>query len=296
MRSGVAPGPPQDQVRVTRVYEKTAANPRFRFFGHVELRRDSARAELAAHYHAIVYATGRPTDRALGIPGEDLRGSWPATEFVGWYNGHPDNRDLGLELACERAVVIGNGNVALDVARMLVLSAGELAPTDTADHALEASPLSSVREIVDRRRRGPEQAAFTNPELRSSASCADADVIVDPDELERASPPDRSRALDRGSARQPRDPARLRWPGPRGGPGGSSCASCLSGRDPRRRRGTGPGPRLAATTWSPRRTALCERTRAPAPSPRPSRRASSCRAIGYRGRPLRASPSTRRGG
>ena len=185
VRSGVAPDHPKIKS-VSRVYEKTAAHPRFRFFGHIELGADVSREELAAHYHALVYATGAPTDRALGIPGEDLRGSWPATDFVGWYNGHPDNRDLGLELACERAVVIGNGNVALDVARMLVLSGGELAPTDTADHALERLALSSVREIVIVGRRGPEQAAFTNPELRELGELADADVIVDAEELERA--------------------------------------------------------------------------------------------------------------
>ncbi|HWX86600.1 MAG TPA: FAD-dependent oxidoreductase, partial [Solirubrobacteraceae bacterium] len=168
------------------VYEKTAAHPRFRFFGNVELGRDVSRDELAGHYHAIVYATGSPADRPLGIPGEDLEGSHPATDFVGWYNGHPDFPDHYFDLSAGRAVVIGNGNVALDVARMLTLSHEELAVTDIADHALEALDASSVREIVVVGRRGPAQAAFTNPELRELGELADADVIVDPDELERA--------------------------------------------------------------------------------------------------------------
>jgi ferredoxin--NADP+ reductase len=185
VRSGVAPDHPKIKS-VTRVYEKTAAHPRFRYFGNVELGRHVSRDELLAHYHAIVYATGAPTDRPLGIPGEELPGSWPATEFVGWYNGHPDHPDLDFALDCERAVVIGNGNVALDVARMLVLDHAELARTDTADHALHALAHSAVREVVVVGRRGPAQAAFTNPELRELRDLADADVIVHADELERA--------------------------------------------------------------------------------------------------------------
>jgi ferredoxin--NADP+ reductase len=185
VRSGVAPDHPKIKS-VTRIYEKTAAHPRFRYFGNVELGRHVSREELLEHYHAIVYATGAPTDRPLGIPGEDLPGSWPATEFVGWYNGHPDHPDLDFDLSCERAVVIGNGNVALDVARMLTLSHDELAGTDTADHALEALDHSAIREIVVVGRRGPAQAAFTNPELRELGELADADPIVDAAELERA--------------------------------------------------------------------------------------------------------------
>jgi ferredoxin/flavodoxin---NADP+ reductase len=185
VRSGVAPDHPKIKS-VTRIYEKTAEHQRFRYFGNVELGRDVSREELLSHYHAIVYATGAPTDRALGIPGEDLPGSWPATEFVGWYNGHPDHPDLDFDLACERAVVIGNGNVALDVARMLVLSQAELAGTDTADHALEVLRDSAIREVVVVGRRGPAQAAFTNPELRELGELADADVVVDGEELERA--------------------------------------------------------------------------------------------------------------
>jgi ferredoxin--NADP+ reductase len=185
VRSGVAPDHPKIKS-VTRVYEKTAAHPRFRFFGNVELGRDISRDELAAHYHAIVYATGSPADRPLGIPGEELPGSHPATDFVGWYNGHPDYREHDFDLSATRAVVIGNGNVALDVARMLTLTHDELAVTDIADHALEVLDASNVREIVVVGRRGPAQAAFTNPELLELGELADADVIVDPEELERA--------------------------------------------------------------------------------------------------------------
>jgi ferredoxin--NADP+ reductase len=185
VRSGVAPDHPKIKS-VTRIYEKTAAHPRFRFFGNVELGRDISREELAERYHAIVYATGSPADRPLGIPGEDLPGSHPATDFVGWYNGHPDFPDHDFDLSAERAVVIGNGNVALDVARMLTLTHEELAVTDIADHALEALDASNIKEIVVVGRRGPAQAAFTNPELRELGDLADADVIVDPDELERA--------------------------------------------------------------------------------------------------------------
>src|SRR5881628_1345366 len=131
VRSGVAPDHPKIKS-VSRVYEKTAAHPRFRYFGNVTLGEDISREDLLAHYHAVVYATGSALDRPLGIDGEDLLGSHAATEFVGWYNGHPDFCDLEVELLrAERALVIGNGNVALDVARMLVPGSEELAPTDT---------------------------------------------------------------------------------------------------------------------------------------------------------------------
>jgi ferredoxin/flavodoxin---NADP+ reductase len=185
VRSGVAPDHPKIKS-VTRIYEKTAAHPRFRFFGNVELGRDVSRDELAEHYHAILYATGSPSDRPLGIPGEELPGSHPATDFVGWYNGHPDYCEHDFDLSAGRAVVIGNGNVALDVARMLTLTHEELALTDIADHALHALDASDIREIVVVGRRGPAQAAFTNPELLELGELADADVIVDAEELERA--------------------------------------------------------------------------------------------------------------
>jgi len=186
VRSGVAPDHPKIKS-VTRVYEKTAAHPRFRYFGNVTFGVHVSREELLAHYHAIVYATGSPSDRPLGIPGEDLPGSHAATEFVGWYNGHPDQTHLEVDLlSAERAVIVGNGNVALDVARMLVLAPAELAPTDTADHALEVLARSRVSEVVVLGRRGPAQAAFTNPELLELGELADADVIVDRAELDRA--------------------------------------------------------------------------------------------------------------
>jgi ferredoxin/flavodoxin---NADP+ reductase len=185
VRSGVAPDHPKIKT-VTRVYEKTAAHPRFRFFGNVELGRDVSADELREHYHAVVYAVGAAADRPLGIPGEGLPGSWAATDFVGWYNGHPDYRDLQFDLSCERAVVVGNGNVALDVARMLTLDHSELALTDVADHALQALRESAVREVIVVGRRGPAQAAFTNPELLELGEMAGVDVVVFGEELERA--------------------------------------------------------------------------------------------------------------
>jgi ferredoxin--NADP+ reductase len=191
VRSGVAPDHPKIKS-VSRIYEKTAAHPRFRYFGNVTFGEHVSREDLLDHYHAIVYATGSPSDRPLGIAGEDLPGSHAATEFVGWYNGHPDHTDLEFDLlasgrdAPARAVVVGNGNVALDVARMLVLAPEELAPTDTADHALAVLADSSISEVVIVGRRGPAQAAFTNPELLELGELADADVIVDPGELDRA--------------------------------------------------------------------------------------------------------------
>jgi ferredoxin/flavodoxin---NADP+ reductase len=185
VRSGVAPDHPKIKS-VTRVFEKTAAHARFRFFGGVELGKDVTREELASRYHAIVYATGSAGDRPMDIPGEDLPGSLAATDFVGWYNGHPDYADLEPDLDCSRAVVVGNGNVALDVARMLVLHARELAATDTADHAIEVLAASPIEEVVVLGRRGPAQAAFTNPELRELGDLEDVDVVVDAGELERA--------------------------------------------------------------------------------------------------------------
>ena len=146
---------------------------------HVHFGEHVSREDLLAHYHAIVYATGSSIDRPLGVPGEHLRGSHPATVLVGWYNGHPDHRDLELALdSAERAVVIGNGNVALDVARMLSLTRGELAGTDIADHALDVLEHNHINEIVVVGRRGPAQAAFTNPELRTLGDLLHADVIV----------------------------------------------------------------------------------------------------------------------
>ena len=183
VRAGVAPDHPKIKS-VTRMYEKTAQHPDFRFFGGVEVGADVTPEDLLERYYAVVYAVGTPTDNAIGIPGEDRPGSVAATEFVAWYNGHPSYADAAFDLSCERAVVIGNGNVAIDVARMLVLDPDELAGTDTADHAIEAFARASVTDVVILGRRGPAQAAFTNPELRELGDLARADVVVDAAELE----------------------------------------------------------------------------------------------------------------
>jgi ferredoxin/flavodoxin---NADP+ reductase len=183
VRGGVAPDHPNIKA-VSRVYEKTAAHPEFRFFGNVEYGADITHADLHARYHAVIYAVGAQTDRRMGIPGEDLPGSWAATEFVAWYNGHPDFRDLEFDLSGERAIVVGNGNVAADVARMLALTRDELAQTDVADHALEVLAESRIQEVVVLGRRGPAQAAFTNPELLELGAMTDADVVVDPRDVE----------------------------------------------------------------------------------------------------------------
>jgi ferredoxin--NADP+ reductase len=183
VRLGVAPDHPQLKS-VSRAFEKIAARPGFRFLGNVEVGRDVTHEELAALYDAVVYAVGSQTDKRLGIPGEDLPGSWAATELVAWYNGHPDFQHLEFDLSHERAVVIGNGNVALDVARMLALTLAELAPTDTTDAAIEAIVSSGIREIVVLGRRGPVQAAWTSTELGELGDLEGADVLVDPAELE----------------------------------------------------------------------------------------------------------------
>jgi ferredoxin/flavodoxin---NADP+ reductase len=183
VRLGVAPDHPKIK-EVSRVFEKIAARPGFRFLGNVELGRDLMPADLTRLYDAVVYSVGAQTDRQLGIPGEHLPGSWPATAFVAWYNGHPDFQDLSFDLSGERAVVIGNGNVAVDVARMLALTEEELAPTDTTDAAIDAIVQSTLREILMLGRRGPVQASFTNPELVELGELAGADVVVDSAELE----------------------------------------------------------------------------------------------------------------
>ena len=183
VRAGVAPDHPKIKS-VTRVYEKTAAKPGFRFFGGVELGCDITRAELLERYHAVVYAFGTADDNRLGIPGEDRPGSYPATRFVAWYNGHPHAAGEHFDLSARRAVVIGNGNVAIDVARMLVLEPRELAVTDTADHALAELAAAQIEEVVVIGRRGPAQAAFTTPELRELRELTRAEIHVDPVEAE----------------------------------------------------------------------------------------------------------------
>ncbi|MEU4227801.1 FAD-dependent oxidoreductase [Nonomuraea sp. NPDC026600] len=179
VRAGVAPDH-QKIKGVTRVYARIAGRPGFRFFGGVELGRHLTRDELLERFHAVVYAVGAADDNRLGVPGEDRPGSHPATEFVAWYNGHPDFADRGFGLSAKRAVVIGNGNVALDAARMLVADPAELARTDIADHALRALERAAVREVVVLGRRGPAQASFTDPELRELGELPRADVVVDP--------------------------------------------------------------------------------------------------------------------
>jgi ferredoxin--NADP+ reductase len=196
VRAGVAPDHPKIKS-VIRVYAKTASHEAFRFFGGVSLGADVSREELCARYHAVVYAVGTATDNRLGIPGEDRPGSHAATDFVAWYNGHPHYADHMFDLDGGRAVVVGNGNVAIDVARMLVLDPGELAGTDTADHALEAFGMAGVREVVLVGRRGPAQAAFTNPELRELGELARADVIVDAAQLEGVEVPEDGDATKR---------------------------------------------------------------------------------------------------
>jgi len=181
VRAGVAPDHPKIKA-VSKVFEKIAAKPGFRMFGNVEIGRDISHAQLMEHYDAVIYSYGAQADRRMGIPGEDLIGSIPATAFVAWYNGHPDFYNLDPNLQVDRAVVIGNGNVAVDVARMLVLAPEELAPTDTGDHAIEQFAKSTISDVVIAGRRGPLQAAYTNPELLELGELQIADVIIDPAE------------------------------------------------------------------------------------------------------------------
>jgi ferredoxin/flavodoxin---NADP+ reductase len=200
VRGGVAPDH-QKIKSVTRVYDRIAGHPEFRFYGNVEMGRDLTHADLTAYYHAIIYAVGARTDRRMGIPREHLPGSHSATEFVGWYNAHPDFRHLGFDLSSERAVVVGNGNVAMDLARILASPPELLAATDIAEHALEQLAGGRIREIHVLGRRGPAQASFTNKELKELGELPDVDVVVDPADLELgpeveahlAAEPDRTR-------------------------------------------------------------------------------------------------------
>jgi ferredoxin--NADP+ reductase len=182
VRFGVAPDH-EEIKRVSRQFEKTASKPAFRFFGNVDYGRHVTLDDLRRYYHQICFTTGAQTDRRLGIPGEDLEGSHAATEFVAWYNGHPEYRDRRFDLTAERVAVIGVGNVAVDVARILCRTPEELATTDIADYALEALRHSGVREVIMVGRRGPVQAAFTNPELKELGELAGADVAVRADEI-----------------------------------------------------------------------------------------------------------------
>jgi len=183
VRYGVAPDHPRIKS-VTNLYEKTAADPRFRYFGCVDFGKDVKLSDLRAHYDMIFFATGAQSDRSLGIPGEDLAGSMSATEFVAWYNGHPDYVGLNPNLDIEGVVVVGVGNVAMDVARILAKSPEELATTDIADHALQALKQSRVKDIYVLGRRGPAQAKFTNPEIKEFGHLQVADPVVRAAELE----------------------------------------------------------------------------------------------------------------
>lgn len=187
VRAGVAPDH-QSIKAVTRIFDKTAARPSFRFLGNVCLGRDLTVEELRQHYHQIVYAIGNEADRRLGIPGEGVDGCTPATVFIGWYNGHPDYQQARIDLSVTRVAVVGNGNVAVDAARILLRTPAELEKTDIAAHALEVLRGSRVREVFLLGRRGPAQAAFTHIELQELGELEAADPVIDPRELENCVP------------------------------------------------------------------------------------------------------------
>jgi ferredoxin--NADP+ reductase len=200
VREGVAPDH-QSIKSVVRIYDKIASDPRVRYFGNVTFGTDVRHDDLKPLYDQIVYAVGAQTDRRMNIPGEDLKDSYPATAFVGWYNGHPDYRDLQFDLGHERVIVVGNGNVAMDVARVLVTDPEELAKTDMADYAIDALRKSKVREVVMLGRRGPAQAAFTNAELKEFGELAGVKVVIDPADLELDKESEADLAEDKIAAR-----------------------------------------------------------------------------------------------
>jgi ferredoxin--NADP+ reductase len=185
VRSGVAPDHPKIKT-VSKVFEKIAAEPGFRLFANVELGVDLTIEQVKERYDAVVIATGSALGKKLGIPGEDLLGSMSAATFVPWYNSHPDFKDHNIDLSCQTAVVIGAGNVAMDVARMLALEPSELDPTDTADHAIDAFKASAVRTVILSARRGPEHAAFTSPELRDLPKLEHTNVIMNKSDIAQA--------------------------------------------------------------------------------------------------------------
>jgi ferredoxin--NADP+ reductase len=182
VRSGVAPDHPKIKT-VSKVFEKVATAEGFSLYGNVELGTDISIDVLKAKYDAVVIATGSANGKKLGIPGEDLPGSISAAEFVPWYNGHPDFANFSPELDCETAVVIGAGNVAMDVARMLALEPAELDETDTALHAIDVLRKSNIRKVVISARRGPEHAAFTSPELRDLPKLEHTNVLMHPEDI-----------------------------------------------------------------------------------------------------------------
>jgi ferredoxin--NADP+ reductase len=185
VRSGVAPDHPKIKT-VSKVFEKIAADPNFRLFANVEIGNEISVAQLQEIYDAVVIATGSHLGKTLGIPGENLPGSISAADFVPWYNAHPDYVDVKVPMDCDTAVVIGAGNVAMDVARMLALEPSELDPTDTADHALDAFKASAVRDVYISARRGPEHAAFTSPELRELPKLEHTNVVINKEDIDAA--------------------------------------------------------------------------------------------------------------
>ncbi|NCZ61723.1 MAG: glutamate synthase subunit beta [Actinobacteria bacterium] len=185
VRSGVAPDHPKIKT-VSKTFEKIAADPNFRLFANVEIGSEISVTQLKEKYDAVVIATGSALGKKLGIPGEDLPGSLSAADFVPWYNAHPDYVDVNVPLDCDTAVVIGAGNVAMDVARMLALEPSELDPTDTADHAIDAFKASAVRNVYISARRGPEHAAFTSPELRELPKLEHTNVVINKEDIDAA--------------------------------------------------------------------------------------------------------------
>lgn len=185
VRAGVAPDHVKTKL-VTKLYERCAARPNFTFYLNVEVGKHITHEELSQRYHAVLYSYGASSSRNLGVPGEELPGSYAATEFVAWYNGHPDYADYQFDLSGERAVVVGNGNVALDIARILVKPVDDLKSSDIADHALEALSKSNIKEVVILGRRGVADAACTNPELLGLADLDNVDVVFDKDDIEQA--------------------------------------------------------------------------------------------------------------
>ena len=185
VRSGVAPDHPKIKT-VSKVFEKIAKEPNFRLFANVELGKDVSLKDLRDQYDVVVLATGASKGRKLGIPGEELKNSLSAAEFVPWYNAHPDYVDIDVDLSSDTAVVIGAGNVAMDVARILAIDPNELDPTDVAGHALIKLKQSNIRTVIIYGRRGPEHAAFTAPELRDLPKLENTDVFIDSKQIEEA--------------------------------------------------------------------------------------------------------------
>ena len=185
VRSGVAPDHPKIKT-VSKVFEKIASQETFRLFANVEIGSDISVAQLQEKYDAVIIATGSSQGKTLGIPGENLRGSLSAATFVPWYNAHPDFIGVDTPLDADTAVVIGAGNVAMDVARMLALEPTELDPTDTADHAIDAFKGSNIRKVYISARRGPEHAAFTSPELRELPKLEHTNVVIKKSDIEAA--------------------------------------------------------------------------------------------------------------